>query len=180
MQVQQTDLPGVVVIEPRIFQDERGFFLETYNDARYREAGITCGFVQDNHSRSRKGILRGLHFQVTQPQDKLVWCLQGEVWDVAVDLRPGSATFGKWCGVTLTSDKKNQIFVPAGFAHGFVVMSETAEVMYKCSTLYKPDDESGVIWNDPELAIEWPIDFEPTLSAKDAAMPTLRNTRLPI
>ena len=116
MQVIETSLPGVVVVKPRVFSDERGFFLETYNEARYREAGIDCGFVQDNHSKSSKGILRGLHYQLTNPQDKLVWCLEGEVWDVAVDVREGSPTFGKWYGVTLSAEEKNQIFVPAGFA----------------------------------------------------------------
>ncbi|MEO1335230.1 MAG: dTDP-4-dehydrorhamnose 3,5-epimerase, partial [Myxococcota bacterium] len=133
MQVIETDLSGVVVLQPRLFRDDRGFFLETYNQARYAEAGITCTFVQDNHSRSTKGILRGLHYQITQPQDKLVWCLQGAIYDVAVDVRRDSPTFGKWYGVTLTSEEKNQIFVPAGFAHGFCVLSETAEVAYKCS-----------------------------------------------
>lgn len=179
MQVTETSLPGVVVIEPRVFSDARGFFLETFNEARYRDAGITCGFVQDNHSKSAKGILRGLHYQVTQPQDKLVWCLQGEVWDVAADVRPGSPTFGKWYGVRLTSEAKNQIFVPAGFAHGFVVLSDTAEVAYKCSRLYAPNDEGGIIWNDPDLGIEWPIDEAPTLSTKDAALPSLKNAVLP-
>ncbi len=179
MQVVETSLPGVVVLKPRVFQDARGFFLETYNEARYQEAGVTCRFVQDNHSRSSRGILRGLHYQVTKPQDKLVWCLQGEVFDVAADVRPGSPTFGKWFGVKLTAEEKNQIFVPAGFAHGFLVLTETAEVAYKCSRLYAPEDEGGVIWNDPDLAIDWPSDDEPILSKKDAALPTLKNAVLP-
>ena len=178
MQVIETSLPGVVVLKPRVFSDARGFFYEAYNEARYREVGIDCGFVQDNFSKSTKGILRGLHWQVSQPQDKLVWCLQGEVYDVAVDVRPGSPTFGKWCGVTLSSEEKNQIFVPAGFAHGFCVVSDTAEVTYKCSRFYAPEDEGGVIWNDPKLGIEWPI-AEPILSKKDAALPPLSEARLP-
>ncbi|MEL7368942.1 MAG: dTDP-4-dehydrorhamnose 3,5-epimerase [Myxococcota bacterium] len=179
MQVIETDLSGVVVLQPRLFRDDRGFFLETYNQARYAEAGITCTFVQDNHSRSTKGILRGLHYQITQPQDKLVWCLQGAIYDVAVDVRRDSPTFGKWYGVTLTSEEKNQIFVPAGFAHGFCVLSETAEVAYKCSRLYAPNDEGGIAWNDPELGIEWPLDGAPTLSGKDAALPRLADAKLP-
>ncbi len=178
MQVIETNLPGLVVVKPRVFQDERGFFLETYNEDRYREAGIDCGFVQDNHSKSSKGILRGLHYQITKPQDKLVWCLEGEVWDVAVDVRPGSATFGKWYGVTLTAEDKTQLFVPAGFAHGFCVLSDTAQVAYKCSRPYAPNDEGGVLWNDPDLAIDWPI-TAPTLSKKDAALPPLKNAKLP-
>ena len=179
MQVTETGLPGVLVIQPRIFSDNRGFFLETYNEARYQEAGVPCRFVQDNHSKSSKGILRGLHYQITKPQDKLVWCLQGEIWDVAVDVRPGSATFGKWHGVHLTAEAKNQIFVPAGFAHGFCVLSETAEVAYKCSRLYAKEDEGGVIWNDPDVGIQWPIDA-PILSDKDAQLPALKDAKLPV
>lgn len=178
MQVIETSLPGVLVLKPRIFSDARGFFLETYNEARYREAGVPCTFVQDNHSRSSKGILRGLHYQVTQPQDKLVWCLQGEVWDVAVDVRKDAPTFGKWFGVRLSAEEKTQFFVPAGFAHGFCVLSETAEVAYKCSRLYAPNDEGGIIWNDPDLGIDWPTN-DPILSQKDAALPSLKNATLP-
>ena len=179
MQVIETNLPGVLVVKPRVFADERGFFLETYNEARYREAGVPCTFVQDNHSRSTKGILRGLHYQITKPQDKLVWCLEGSVFDVAVDVRPGSGTFGQWYGVTLTAEEKNQIFVPAGFAHGFLVLSDTAQVAYKCSRLYAPDDEGGMIWNDPDVGIEWPYDGQPVLSKKDAALPQLKDATLP-
>ena len=178
MQVTETSLPGVLVIQPRIFSDDRGFFLEAYNERRYQDAGVPCTFVQDNHSRSTKGILRGLHYQVNNPQDKLLWCLEGEIWDVAVDVRPGSPTFGQWHGERLTGELKNQIFVPAGFAHGFCVLSDTAEVAYKCSRLYAPNDEGGVVWNDPDLAIEWPLD-EPVLSPKDAALPQLKNATLP-
>ena len=168
----------MLVLKPRIFSDARGFFVETYNEARYREAGVACTFVQDNHSRSSKGILRGLHYQVSKPQDKLVWCLQGEVWDVAVDVRDGSPTFGKWFGVRLSAEEKTQLFVPAGFAHGFCVLSETAEVAYKCSRLYAPNDEGGIIWNDADLGIDWPIN-DPVLSKKDAVLPTLKDATLP-
>ena len=176
MKVIDTELPGVKVIEPKVFGDHRGFFLETYNAARYREIGIDVTFVQDNHSKSSKGVLRGLHYQVVQPQDKLVQCVRGAVWDVAVDLRPGSATFGKWFGVELDEASHRQIFVPKGFAHGFCVLTDEAEIMYKCSDLYAPGGEGGVIWDDPDLAIAWPIDA-PVLSDKDAALPRLKDAR---
>ena len=178
MNVVQTKLPGVLLIEPKVFGDHRGFFLETYNARRYKEAGIEVPFVQDNHSRSIRGTLRGLHFQLTKPQAKLLWVVSGEVFDVAVDVRPGSATFGKWFGATLSAENKKQIFVPAGFAHGFAVISDIAEVYYKCSDFYDPKDEGGILWNDPQLAIDWPL-REPLLSQKDAALPALANARLP-
>jgi dTDP-4-dehydrorhamnose 3,5-epimerase len=178
MNVVQTKLPGVLLIEPKVFGDHRGFFLETYNARRYREAGIETPFVQDNHSRSIRGTLRGLHFQITKPQAKLLWVVSGEIFDVAVDVRPGSATFGKWFGATLSAENKKQIFVPSGFAHGFAVISDIAEVYYKCSDFYDPKDEGGIVWNDPQLAIDWPL-REPLLSQKDAALPTLANARLP-
>ena len=178
MNVIETKLPGVKVIEPKVFGDHRGFFLETYNEGRYREAGIDVRFVQDNHSRSTKGVLRGLHYQLVQPQDKLVWCIRGRVWDVAVDVRKGSATFGQWFGVELDDQSKRQIFVPKGFAHGFCVLSDEAEIVYKCSDLYAPGGEGGVIWNDPAVGIEWPID-SPVLSDKDSQLPPLSSARLP-
>ena len=178
MNVVETEIAGVHVIEPKVFGDHRGFFLETYHRKRYREAGITADFVQDNHSRSRRGILRGLHYQRRHPQGKLVWCILGAIYDVAVDLRPGSTTFGKWVGVHLSSENKKQIWIPPGFAHGFGVTSEHAEVIYKCTDLYDPADEGGIIWNDPTLAIDWPI-TDPILSDKDAALPRLENAKLP-
>lgn len=172
MRVLETELPDVKVIEPKIFGDHRGFFLETYNQARYAEAGIDLTWVQDNHSKSSKGVLRGLHYQLVNPQDKLVWCIRGTVWDVAVDARKSSPTFGQWVGVELDAATKNQILVPKGFAHGFVVLSDEAEVMYKCSDVYNPTGEGGVIWNDPAIGIEWPL-TDVTLSDKDTALPPL-------
>lgn len=165
------------IIEPRIFEDKRGFFLEVYNEARYHEAGIDIRWLQDNHSKSRKGTLRGLHYQVENAQDKLVWAVKGEAFDVAVDIRPGSATFGKWTGVVLSAEKKNQILVPKGFAHGFCVLSDECEIMYKCSDVYNREGEGGIIWNDPTIGIDWPIS-EPILSDKDAALPTLDKARM--
>jgi len=177
MKVTTTPLEGVLVIEPKVFADHRGFFLETYNLERYRASGIATTFVQDNHSKSQRNILRGLHYQRTKPQAKLVWVVAGAIWDVAVDIRKGSPTFGKWFGMTLTSESKQQLLIPAGFAHGFAVVSETAEVYYKCSDFYDSTDEGGIVWNDPDLAIDWPI-RDPVLSAKDAALPPLRDARL--
>lgn len=172
MRVLPTDLPGVLVIEPTVHRDPRGFFLETYHDVRYREAGIHGPFVQDNHSRSMRGVLRGLHGQGRQPQGKLVRVLVGEIFDVAVDIRSGSPTFGRWTGVTLDAQSFRQIWIPAGFLHGFCVTSDWAEVEYKCTALYDPADEIGVVWNDPDIGIGWPI-AEPNISAKDAALPRL-------
>lgn len=151
------DIEGLKVIEPTVFGDERGYFMETYNYNDFKEAGIDIVFVQDNQSMSKKGVLRGLHFQKSFPQDKLVRVISGEVFDVAVDLREGSKTFGKWFGVILSAENKKQFFVPKNFAHGFLVLSDTAEFAYKCSDFYHPDDEGGLIWNDPEIGIEWPI-----------------------
>ncbi|MBT3199919.1 MAG: dTDP-4-dehydrorhamnose 3,5-epimerase [Phycisphaerales bacterium] len=165
-----TDLPGVCLLEPDVFGDQRGFFMETYNQRVFEQIGITQTFVQDNQSRSRRGVLRGLHYQLNQPQAKLVRVTLGEVYDIAVDLRRGSETFGKWTGVTLTAENKQMFFIPEGFAHGFCVISETAEFAYKCSDFYAPEEERGIIWNDPQLAIPWPLDgAEPILSPKDAA-----------
>jgi dTDP-4-dehydrorhamnose 3,5-epimerase len=173
MQVRTTALPGVILIEPRVFRDARGFFLETFQASRYTEAGVLGPFVQDNHSCSSRGTLRGLHAQRLHPQGKLVRCVEGEVWDVAVDVRRGSPTFGKWIGVTLSAENFLQIWVPPGYAHGFCVVSERAQVEYKVTELYRPDDEIGFLWNDPELAIDWPIEA-PILSAKDSTNKTLR------
>lgn len=173
MQVIATKLAGVVIIEPRVFRDDRGFFLETYQAERYAAAGIALPFVQDNHSRSRQGTLRGLHFQRTKPQGKLVRAIQGVIFDVAADVAPGSPTFGQWVGVELSADNFRQIYVPPRYAHGFCVISDVAEVEYKCTELYDPADEGGVMWNDPVLAIRWPTDT-PMVSARDSAHPPLR------
>ena len=172
MNVIQTKLKDCVIIEPKVFGDHRGFFLETYQADRYRDmAGIQLPFVQDNHSRSAKGVLRGLHFQKTKPQGKLVRVVSGEVYDVAVDIRPDSPSFGLWEGVILSEDNKRQFWVPPGFAHGFVVLSDTADFEYKCTDYYDPSDEGSLIWNDPAMAITWPLD-NPTLSDKDRMAPT--------
>ena len=166
MNVIKTSIPDLLIIEPKVFGDPRGFFIETWNQKRYAELGIVPGFVQDNLSLSQRGVLRGLHLQNPHPQGKLVYVLQGEVWDVAVDVRRGSPTFGKWIGETLSSENKRQMWVPPGFAHGFCVLSETALFAYKCTDFYHPSCEVAVQWNDPALGIEWPIK-NPTLSAKD-------------
>jgi dTDP-4-dehydrorhamnose 3,5-epimerase len=171
-----TELAGVVVIEPDVFRDARGFFLETWHAAKYREGGIPYSFVQDNQSRSLRGTLRGLHAQRRRPQGKLVRALRGEIFDVAVDLRPGSATFGRWTSAVLSEENFRQIFVPPGFAHGFCVLSEVAEVEYKCTELYDRADEIGVRWDDPAIGIAWPIEA-PLLSPKDAALPSLEELR---
>ena len=167
-----TKLDGVVFLEPVVHRDDRGFFLETYHSEKYAEAGIDLPFVQDNHSRSIRGTLRGLHAQWRRPQGKLVRCLQGEIFDVAVDMRRGSPTWSEWVGVTLTSENHKQIYVPPGYLHGFVVVSETAEVEYKCTDLYDPGGEIGVRWDDPGIGVEWPIQ-DCILSEKDAAAPML-------
>ena len=167
MRFTPTRLPGVVLVEPRVFRDDRGFFLETYHRDRYREGGIDGEFVQDNHSRSIRNTLRGLHAQEPNPQGKLVRCIEGEIWDVAVDIRRGSPTFRQWVGVTLSADNFRQLWVPPGFAHGFCVLSEEAQVEYKCTALYSPDDELGIAWDDPDLDIAWPLEGSPLLSQKD-------------
>lgn len=172
MNVIETVLPGVLIIEPTVHGDHRGFFLESYRANQYAELGIKQPFVQDNHSRSQYGVLRGLHFQITQPQGKLVRVTRGSVFDVAVDVNPESETYGQHVGVDL-SDKNHRLFwVPPGYAHGFVVTSETADFQYKCTDYYQPADEGGVAWNDPDIGIDWPVD-EPTLSEKDLALPRL-------
>ncbi len=161
-----TPLPGVLLIKPKVFADNRGFFLQTFQAEMYRDLGLDCTFVQDNHSRSQRGVLRGLHYQLHYPQGKLVSVASGEVYDVAVDIRQGSPTFGQSYGMILNDINHYQIYVPPGFAHGFCVMSETADFVYKCSEFYHPEDEGGVLWNDPDLKIEWP-DMEVQLSQKD-------------
>ena len=176
MKVIETALPGVLIIEPKAFGDHRGFFLETFQVERYREAGITLPFVQDNHSRSQRGVLRGLHFQRTRPQGKLVSVSRGAVYDVAVDIDPSSATYGKFVGVELNDDNHRQMWVPPGYAHGFCVLSEVADFQYKCTDFYFPADEGGLAWNDPDVGISWPIEA-PQLSAKDANNPRLRDLK---
>ncbi len=165
-----TEIPDVIVIEPRVFGDERGFFMETWHAQKFAEAGLDASFVQDNHSKSARGILRGLHFQVQQPQGKLVRVVAGEVFDVAVDLRESSATFGQWTGITLSANNKRMLWVPPGFAHGFYVTSESAEFVYKCTDFYAPEHERSLRWDDPDLAIDWPLvdNQSPLLSNKDA------------
>ena len=169
MKILPTKIPEVKIIEPAVFGDDRGFFMETYQDQKMAAAGIEATFVQDNHSLSGRGILRGLHFQKKHTQGKLVRVIRGEVFDVAVDLRKDAATFGQWVGVTLSADNKRMFWVPAGFAHGFYVTSEQAEFVYKCTDYYAPEHECSILWNDPELAIDWPLvdGAPPSLSAKD-------------
>ena len=150
-------IQGLTLIEPKVHGDERGYFMESYNYRDFAEAGIDCAFVQDNQSSSKKGVLRGLHYQIEHPQAKLVRVIRGEVFDVAVDLREGSATFGKWFGVRLSEENKKQFFVPAGFAHGYLVLSDYAEFCYKVTDFYHPGDEGGLLWNDPEIGIDWPV-----------------------
>ena len=166
MNIVPTSFEGLLIIEPTVFEDERGYFLESHHINRFRAAGIDQGFVQDNLSFSKKGILRGLHFQISRPQAKLVHAISGEIFDVAVDIRPASATFGRWSGVLLSEENKRQLFIPEGFAHGFCVLSQSAHVAYKCTEYYDPQDEGGIIWSDPDLGIDWPLKH-PKLSEKD-------------
>ena len=171
----KTDINNVIIVEPRVFGDERGYFMETYQKEAFALGGIDADFVQDNQSKSKKCVLRGLHFQKTHPQAKLVRVIKGEVFDVAVDLRKDSETYGKWVGVLLSEQNKRQLFVPRGFAHGFLVLSEEAEFVYKCDDYYHPEDESGIAWNDPTINISWPISEDMTvlLSEKDKNHPNL-------
>ncbi|MCP3952559.1 MAG: dTDP-4-dehydrorhamnose 3,5-epimerase [Desulfobacterales bacterium] len=167
-----TDIEGLLVIEPDVFSDKRGFFTETFQAQRYAGAGIRCAFVQDNLSYSTRGTLRGLHFQIRRPQAKLVYVISGEIFDVAVDFRPGSPTFGKWAGIVLSGTNHRQLWIPEGFAHGFFVLSDTAYFAYKCSDFYTPDDESGVLWSDTDIGIRWPAG-DPIISPRDLDLPRL-------
>jgi len=167
-----TPLPGVVIVEPKVFSDERGFFVENFNVRDFEKAGLPTDFVQENHSRSVRGVLRGLHYQYPVWQGKLVRVLSGEVFDVVVDIRRSSLNFGQWFGIKLTADNHKQLYIPAGFAHGFCVLSPVAEFAYKCTALYEPAQDAGVRWNDPDIGIDWPIG-DPILSPKDAAAPSL-------
>ncbi len=180
-QFTKTGIEGLVVVEPKVFGDNRGYFMETYNYNDFKAAGLDMVFVQDNQSKSKKGVLRGLHFQKKNPQGKLVRVVSGEVYDVAVDLRRGSDTYGKWYGVLLSAENKKQFYVPEGCAHGFVVMSETAEFVYKCTRFYDPSDEGGLMWNDPEIGIDWPVpeNAELLLSEKDQHHQPLKDFESP-
>ena len=166
IEVEETKLDGVKVITPRVFSDTRGFFMESFNAREAEEAGLPTRYVQDNHSQSPKGVLRGLHYQYPQWQAKLVRVTSGEIFDVAVDIRKGSRTYGRWVGVVLSAENKKQMFIPEGFAHGFVVLSDTADFLYKCTTLYEPSQDCCLMWNDPDIGVEWPID-NPVLSERD-------------
>jgi dTDP-4-dehydrorhamnose 3,5-epimerase len=174
MKFASTKIPGVVLIEPAVHRDHRGFFLESYHAKKFAEGGIDARFVQDNHSQSKKGTLRGLHFQWTKPQGKLVRVLRGEIYDVVVDIRPASPTFKQWLAVTLSSADFKMLYVPPKLAHGFLVLSEEAEVEYKCTDFYDPKDEGGLLWNDPEIKVDWP-DKNPLLSPKDQVNPLLKD-----
>ena len=174
----KTEIEGVFVIEPKVFGDNRGFFMETYKQSDFEEAGLKYNFIQDNQSRSHKGVLRGLHYQKKYPQAKLVRVIQGEVFDVAVDLRKGSPTYGKWIGAILSAENKKMFLIPRGFAHGFLVLSDTAEFVYKCDEVYHPEDEGGIMWNDPDVGISWPLEGEPSLSEKDKVHPLLRDSKI--
>lgn len=174
----KTEIAGLYIIEPKVFADNRGYFMETYNASAFKEAGLNMVFVQDNQSRSKQGTLRGLHFQYKYPQGKLVRVTKGKVFDVAVDLRKNSKTFGKWCGIVLSEENKKQFYVPEGFAHGFLVLSDEAEFMYKCTDFYHPEHEGGILWNDTNISIAWPLDKvkEVILSEKDKKWKTLSET----
>jgi dTDP-4-dehydrorhamnose 3,5-epimerase len=174
----KTFIDGLFIIEPTVFGDERGFFMETYHAKEFKKAGINVTFVQDNHSKSKKGVLRGLHFQYNNPQGKLVRVIKGEVYDVAVDLRKDSSTYGKWEGVKLSEENKKQFYVPEGFAHGFLVLSDDAEFTYKCTNFYDAEDEGGILWNDPNVGINWPINNinEIIMSEKDKKLKKLKDT----
>lgn len=177
--VETTPIDGLYVITPTVFGDNRGYFMETYNIADFKEAGIDCTFVQDNQSASKKGVLRGLHFQIDYPQDKLVRVIKGEVFDVAVDMRSGSKTYGQWYGLRLSEENKKMFFIPKNFAHGFLVLSDYAEFTYKCTELYHPNDEGGIIYNDPDIGIEWPKapGMELIFSEKDKRWPRLKELK---
>lgn len=180
MNIIKTGIPDVLIIEPKVFGDERGFFFESFNQRQFEQAvGKQVSFVQDNHSRSAKGVLRGLHYQVAQPQGKLVRCTLGEVFDVAVDIRPNSPTFGQWEGMFLSAENKRQVWIPEGFAHGFLVLSAVAEFLYKTTDYYAPEHERSIRWDDPTLAIDWPLSGAPILSAKDQQAPLFTDAERP-
>ena len=176
-------IEGLYIIEPTVFGDNRGFFMESYNRREFEEIGLDMNFVQDNHSRSKKGVLRGLHFQKKHPQGKLVRVIRGKVFDVAVDLRKGSPTFGKWYGIILSDENHLMFYIPEGFAHGFLVLSEEADFFYKCTDFYYPEYDAGIIWNDPDIGIKWSFEEygikEPILSEKDSKLPRLRDIEIP-
>jgi len=179
MKATPTAIPDVVMFEPDVFGDERGFFLESWNEQKFRDAaGVDVRFVQDNHSHSRRSVLRGLHYQIKQPQGKLVRIVRGRVFDVTVDLRKSSPTFGRWVGTDLAEDNYRQLWIPSGFAHGFLVLSESADFLYKSTDYYAPEHERCILWSDPTIGIEWPTDHEPTLSAKDRAGKLLREAEV--
>ncbi|RZW23040.1 MAG: dTDP-4-dehydrorhamnose 3,5-epimerase [Desulfobulbaceae bacterium] len=179
MEVITTEIPGVLILKPKVFGDDRGFFMESFNRKTWVLAtGVDCDFVQDNHSRSTRGVLRGLHYQIRQPQGKLVRVVSGEVFDVAVDVRRSSPTYGKWTGVRLSAENKLQIWIPPGFAHGFMVLSEEADFLYKATDFYASEHERAIIWNDPDLAICWPADTTPELSAKDSEAPLFKDAEV--
>ncbi len=174
----KTSIDGVFIIEPTVFGDDRGYFMETYSESEFKAAGLDYTFVQDNQSKSKRGVLRGLHFQKAHPQAKLVRVLDGEVLDVAVDVRKNSKTYGKWVGVKLSADNKKQFMIPRGFAHGFLVLSETAVFTYKCDDFYHPEDEGGIMWNDPDIGIDWGDITDVALSEKDKRHPLLRDSKI--
>jgi dTDP-4-dehydrorhamnose 3,5-epimerase len=178
MKVQSTQIPGVLIVEPDVFGDDRGFFLESFNEREMCSIGIDAHFVQDNHSRSGRNVLRGLHYQINQPQGKLVRVVSGKVFDVAVDVRRDSQAFGKWVGVELSAENKRILWMPPGLAHGFVVLSESADFLYKATDYYAQEFERTILWNDPDLAIEWPLAGQPILSSKDAAAKTFREAEV--
>ena len=178
MKVQSTQIPEVLIVEPTVFGDDRGFFLESFNEREMRNIGIDAHFVQDNHSRSQRNVLRGLHYQISQPQGKLVRVVSGKVFDVAVDIRRDSQAFGKWVGVELSAENKRILWMPPGLAHGFVVLSESADFLYKATDYYAQEFERTILWNDPDLAIEWPLAGQPILSSKDAAAKTFREAEV--
>jgi dTDP-4-dehydrorhamnose 3,5-epimerase len=173
LNIKQLKIPGVFLTEPPCFADLRGFFMETFHREKYAAAGLDRDFVQDNHSHSKRGVLRGLHYQLKQPQGKLIYAVTGTIFDVAVDIRKGSPTFGQWTGAEISAENRRQIYVPEGFAHGFVVLSEFADVIYKCTALYAPGDEYGILWSDPDIGIDWPVE-NPILSEKDLENPALK------
>lgn len=178
MNVIETSLPGVLLFEPKVFGDARGFFMESWNRKAFADQGLDLDFVQDNHSRSARGVLRGLHYQLNQPQGKLVRVVAGAVFDVAVDLRRASPHFGKWVGYELSADNRRMLWIPPGFGHGFLVLSDTADFLYKTTAYYAPEWDRGVRWDDPDIGIQWPLEAEPTLSAKDQVQPLLRDAEV--